>query len=409
MEDEVLTRLGQSQGTPLYVYDGDRIVSQCKAFKKAFEGFPVKTKFCYAVKANTNLAILSLIRAQGFGADIVSLGELDAVHKAGFNPEDIIYNSNSKGEHEIKAAVDAGINMTCCCLDEIEAVKKAKSKRIAFRVNPQVDAKTHPKISTSLMGSKFGLHFENDIAYNAVKAAKMQGLRVCGIQCHIGSNVRDMSGFQEAAKKMLEFALKLKNELGINLDYIDLGGGLGVRYNDEDIVSVEEFANSYRDIVAEGVEKLGYSPEFWFEPGRYIVAQAGYLVAKVNNVKKTPSKNFINVDAGFNNLIRPAMYDAYHRIRIAGKTGEEIKYDIAGNLCESGDILGKDRLLPETEAGDYVIVENAGAYGYSMASNYNSMPLPAEVLVRGDKYDIIRKRQAIDELYIRQRIPKDLL
>ncbi len=408
MQDKRFVELAKKHGTPLYVYDGDRIEAQCISFRKAFEGFPAKTKFCYAVKANTSLAILSLIRRQGFGADIVSVGELDAVLKSGFKPQDIIYNSNSKGESDIAAAIKAGVRMTCCNAEELEAVKGAGGKNIAFRVNPNVDARTHPKISTSLMGSKFGLHFQDDIAFNAARKAQTLGLKVTGIQCHIGSNVKEMGGFQEAAQKMMEFALRLKNELSITLEFIDLGGGLGVRYKDEDVVSVEEFANAYKGIVSEGIKRLGYAPEFWFEPGRYIIAEAGYLIARVNNIKKTPAKSFINVDAGFNDLIRPAMYDAYHRIRVAGKNGEEVMYDIAGNLCESGDVLGRERMLPKTEAGDYVIIENAGAYGFSMASNYNSMPLPAEVLVRKEKAELIRERQAIEEMYVRQKIPKDL-
>ncbi|MBU0763179.1 MAG: diaminopimelate decarboxylase, partial [Candidatus Altiarchaeota archaeon] len=209
MEDLHFIKLAKEYGTPLYVYDGEKIVAQCNAFKRAFEDFPVKTKFCYAVKANTNLAILSLIRRQGFGADIVSQGELDAVLKAGFKPEDIIYNSNSKSESDIRAAVSAGIKMTCGNTHEIDIVKKTGGDAIAFRVNPNVDAKTHPKISTSLMGSKFGLHFQDDIAYNAVKKAKDLGLKVAGIQCHIGSNVKDMSGFRQAAQKMMDFAVRL--------------------------------------------------------------------------------------------------------------------------------------------------------------------------------------------------------
>jgi len=339
----------------------------------------------------------------------VSEGELNAVLKAGFKPEDIVYTSNSKSESELKAAVKAGVNITVGNTHEIEVLKKVGGEKIAFRVNPDVSADTHPKISTALRGSKFGLHFEDDIAYDAVKKAVDLGLKVTGIHCHIGSNIKDTTAFEEAAEKMVAFASKLKNDLGVELAFIDFGGGLGVRYKDEAVTSPEDFAKAYKPIIEGAVADLGYTPDVWFEPGRYVVAEAGVLLVRVNSVKKTPEKTFVNVDGGFNDLIRPAMYDAYHRIRVAGKTGSDLECDVAGNLCESGDILGKDRRLPRVEVDDIVVVENAGAYGYAMASNYNSAPLPAEVLVRGGKADIIRERQDIEELYIRQKVPEDLL
>jgi diaminopimelate decarboxylase len=409
MEDDQLLKAAEKYSTPLYVYDGEVIQARCRTFKKAFDDFPAKTKFMYAVKANTNLAILKLIRKEGFGADIVSLGELDAVQKSGYASEDIIYSSNGKGIEEVKAAVEAGVNLTVGNIAEIDMIKSAGGKDIAFRLNPEVDAKTHPKISTSLSNSKFGLHIKDGVALEAVKAAVEAGLKVNGIQCHIGSNVKSMDGFQDAAEKLLEFAQKLKVDEGIELDFIDLGGGLGISYQGEEVVSVEDFAIAYKPIIEAGIGKLGYVPEFWFEPGRYIVAEAGILLARINSVKKTPHKSFINVDAGFNDLLRPAMYEAYHNIRILGKDDGDEVYDIAGNLCESGDILGRERKLPKTIKGDVIAIENAGAYGYSMASNYNSMPLPAEVLIRGDRVDLIRERQDIEELYIRQVIPEDLL
>jgi diaminopimelate decarboxylase len=409
MDDSTLQKLALEYGTPLYVYDGDLIVERCRLFAGAFRDFPVMVKCCYAVKANTNLAILRLIRREGFGADIVSAGELDAALKAGFRPQDIIYTSNGKSEADMRAAVDAGVNVTADNTADIDLLKKVGGSSIAFRVNPDVGANTHPKISTALAGSKFGLHFQDDLAFNAVRKALDAGLKVTGIHCHIGSNIKDTSAFQEAAHKMVSFALRLKEEVGIMLDFIDFGGGLGVRYRDEDAVTPEEFGKAFRNIVADGIHRLGYKPQVWFEPGRYLVAESGLLLARALSVKRTPTKNIINVDAGFNNLIRPAMYDAYHNIRIAGRAGSNVRYDVAGNLCESGDIFGKDRMLPEAEAGDLVVIENAGAYGYSMASNYNSMPLPAEVLVRGGKADLIRQRQSIQELYIRQKVPKDLL
>ncbi|MBD3388543.1 MAG: diaminopimelate decarboxylase [Candidatus Altiarchaeales archaeon] len=409
MDDTMLKDLADEYGTPLYVYDGRIIQARCREFKDSFKELPVEVKCCYAVKANSNLAILALVRDEGFGADIVSAGELDAVLKAGFKPGDIVYTSNSKREEDLKAAVEAGVIITVGNKSEIETLKGVGGDKIAFRVNPDVNAKTHPKISTSLRGSKFGLHFENGIAFDSARKALEMGLKVTGIHCHIGSNVTDMSGFKEAAEKMLEFAATLKDDLDVELEFIDLGGGLGVRYNEEKVTTAGEFAEAYRNIITEGVEKLGYKPTFLFEPGRYVVAESGLLLAKVNSVKETPEKTFINVDAGFNDLLRPAMYDAYHGIRVLGKEGESRRYDVAGNLCESGDILGRDRMLPDVEAGDIIVIENSGAYGYSMSSNYNSMPLPAEVLVRDSKVDLIRERQDVQELYVRQKVPEDLL
>ncbi len=403
-----MLELAGEYGTPLYVYDGDNIIKQCREFKNAFKDFPAEVKCCYAAKANTNLAALTLIRREGFGADVVSRGELDAVLKAGFNAEDIVYTSNSKSRADLEAAVEAGVNVTVGNTHEIRLLKEVGGDRVAFRVNPDVGADTHPKISTALRGSKFGLHFEDDIAYDAVKEAVDKGLTVAGIHCHIGSNIKDTTAFKEAAEKMLDFAVRLK-ELDVELGFIDFGGGLGVRYNEEAVVSPAEFASAYRQKIEDGLEGLGYTPRVWFEPGRYVVAEAGVLLARVNSVKQTPEKRFVNVDAGFNDLVRPAMYDAYHRIRVAGKEGSGLKYDVAGNLCESGDILGRDRMLSKVEAGDLLVIENAGAYGFSMASNYNSMPLPAEVLVRKDRVDVIRERQSIEELYVRQKVPDDLL
>jgi len=408
MDDKTLSKLANEYGTPLFVYDGGLIQDRCREFKEAFKGFPLEVKCCYAVKANTSLALLRLIKNMGYGADIVSIGELNAALRAGFNPQDIIYTSNSKNAQDIEAAVVAQVNITVGNITEIELLKEAGGDKISFRVNPEVSADTHPKISTSLRGSKFGLHIEDDIAFNAVQKALELGLKVSGIHCHIGSNIKDTTAFKEAAEKMIYFAVKIKEELDVELDFIDFGGGLGVRYKDEEVTTPKDFTQAYKEVVSEKIEDLGYTPQAWFEPGRYIIAEAGILLTRVNSIKKTPEKKFLNTDAGFNNMIRPAMYDAYHNIRVIEKKGDDETYDVAGNLCESGDILGKDRMLPKASVGDVIAIENAGAYGYSMASNYNSKPFPAEVLVRGKEFDLIRERQDIEDLFSRQKIPSDL-
>ncbi|HHQ44683.1 MAG TPA: diaminopimelate decarboxylase [Candidatus Altiarchaeales archaeon] len=404
MDDSVLKKAAEKYGTPLYVYDKAIIDRQCDAFKKAFKGLPWEFGIRYAFKANTNPEILSIIRSHGFGGDIVSIGELEAGLNAGFKPKDLVYTSNSKSREELARALAAGVCIThgnimeCEILNEI-AKERGVVANVAFRVNPDVDAKTHPKISTGLKGSKFGLHFERNLAFNAFKFAKdLENINPVGLHCHIGSQITDMSGFADAAGKLIDFAQKLDKELGVRLDFLDFGGGLGVSYDGRPVVGVEEFAGEYKKILADEGGKLSYRPNAFFEPGRYLVAESGVLLTKVNSIKETPYKKFVNVDSGFNTLVRPVMYDAYHPVRVVGKTGGDITYDIAGNLCESGDILAKERNLPKVEVNDIIEIGLAGAYGYSMSSNYNSKPKPAEVLVDGGKIKLIRKRQDLRDV-----------
>ncbi|MFH1125757.1 MAG: diaminopimelate decarboxylase, partial [Candidatus Altiarchaeota archaeon] len=240
------------------------------------------------------------------------------------------------------------------------------------------------------------------------KAKKMKNIKIAGIQMHIGSQIQNPGDFTEAAEKLIAFTVELKEKLGIVLDFIDFGGGLGISYQGEKTLQPEELAKALEPVVKNGLKKLGYQPMLFFEPGRYLVAEAGILLTRVNSVKKTPYKNFVNVDCGFNTLARPAMYDAYHRVSVVGKKGSQETYDIAGNVCESGDILARERRLPKVKKGDLIAILDAGAYGMSMASTYNSQPLPAEVLVRGRKTGLIRERWEQDDLYWKQKIPEDL-
>ena len=402
--EEQLIELAKRFGTPLYVYDESRIRENFGEFKAAFP----KARICYAYKANTSLAICSILRQEGAAADVVSEGELRAALKVGVKPEDIIFTNNAKTREELEFALDSGVIINVDSLDELNLISEiGKPAKISFRVNPAVDPKTHPKIATGMKDSKFGLHLENDIALEAYKKAKELGIEIAGVQMHIGSQITDMTAFEDAAKKLMDFVLKLK-ESGITLKFIDIGGGLGISYTGEKTPKPKDLAEKILPIIKEYNSNLGYEPELWLEPGRYLVANAGVLLCGVQSVKKTPYKNFVNVDCGFNTLARPVLYDSFHRIKALGKKGNEETYDIAGNICESGDILGKDRQLPAVEKGDILAILDAGAYGFSMASQYNSRPRPAEVLVREKSTEIIREREIWDDLWRGEKVPDDL-
>ena len=400
-------------GTPLYVYDGDLILSRFTEFSEAVRRVYDRSRIFYAMKANSSLAILSLLRREGAGVDCVSGGEVTTALKAGFKPADIVFTSNSKSREELSLALSAGVNITQDNLDELNALAAmaadAKATaRVSFRVNPDVNPNTHPKIATGLRESKFGLHFLGDIAFNSYRmAASMSSVKVVGVHAHIGSQILEAAPFVEAAAKVFSFAARLKSELGLRLEFIDLGGGLGIPYRTEDRpLSAGDYAEALKPVIEAGVDSLGYRPQLYFEPGRYIVGPAGVMLATVNSVKETPVRRFVNVDAGFNTLARPAMYGSYHRASVLGKRGGAATYDIAGNVCESGDILVKDRTLPDgVSRGDILVFHDAGAYGFSMASEYNGRPLPAEVMVIGGRIHLIRERGSIEGLWSQQNIP----
>jgi len=414
IEDTLLVQLAKDYGTPLYVYDGDEVVARYNSFLKAFKSRYKKTKVMYAVKANSSLALLRLLAKQGCGADVVSGGELFIARKAGIKSEDIIFTSSSKTVQELELALEEDVIVTHGNVSELLtfssiAEERGKTARICFRVNPDVSSKTHPKIATGLKNSKFGLHLEGDIALKAYeKALELNGVKPIGVHAHIGSQIHESQAFEEAVSKLMDFAVMLKKELGVELDFIDLGGGLGISHQGEKTLTPKEFAEAILPNFLNGLEDLSNEPYLYLEPGRYIVGPAGVLLTKVNSVKKTPYKNFVNVDAGFNTLARPTLYDAYHHMTVLGKSGNEELVDVAGNVCESGDILGRDRSLPKTSVGDIISIKDCGAYGFAMASEYNSQPLPCEVLVRGGIGELIRTRRSYSDLIAEQRIPEDL-
>lgn len=404
--EPALRGLAVKYGTPLYVYDKATIERRFRALRSAFAARFPKLKIHYAIKANTNLTIVSMLRKEGASAEVVSSGEIVTAQKLGIPGSDILFTSSSKNPSEIERAVKSDVTLNLDSLDDLEhvdaaAAKAGKTARISFRINPGVDPHTIHQINTGISESKFGLHLEEGIAFSAYeKARAMKHVRVVGVHCHIGSQITETSGYELTAKKMLAFVKELKDKLGVTLEWIDLGGGLGIPYHDgETVMSPEDLAKALEPIWKDGLAALGYEPALWLEPGRFFVAQSGFLLVSVNSVKTTPVKTFVNVDAGFNTLMRPAMYQAYHRARVVGRKDDVLELDVAGDVCETGDILAAARALPRPRAGDLLVILDAGAYGFSMASEYNARPLPAEVLVDGDAVSVIRKRGTFADLY----------
>jgi len=431
-----LIELARKYKTPLYVYYKDLIEENVKKYYSAFKRYK-KFKLLYAYKANTNIAICEMLHKLGLGADVVSGGELYIARLLGLNPEEVIFTSNAKSDEELIDAINFNCVINIDSFDEIycieELLKKnnntnTKKPNISFRINPSVNPHTHDKIATGVKESKFGIPIEE--AFDAYKIAKEKNFNIVGIHTHIGSQINETEPFIEASEKIMDVVYDLK-KLEIKLKFIDLGGGLGIDYfhtedekedEKEDIQNPKKEVNQYDPkylaeailpVIEEKSLKLKYTPELWLEPGRSIVGNAGVLLTKVVSIKKTPYKKFINVDAGFNDLIRPAMYDAYHHVINLNrkiKTNTNEKFHIAGNLCESGDIIAKDRVI-EAEKGDILAVLDTGAYGFSMSSNYNSRPKPAEVIITKKdnvlKEILIRKRESYESMLIGQQMNLD--
>jgi diaminopimelate decarboxylase len=388
-------------GSPCYIYSKATLERHWHAFDKAFGN--QKHLICYAVKANSNLAILNLFARLGSGFDIVSIGELERVLAAGGDPKKIVFSGVGKREDEILAALTVGIR--CFNVEvssELDRINRLAGQLgviapISLRVNPDVDAKTHPYISTGLKENKFGITSELAIA-EYLRAAQMPNLKIVGIDCHIGSQLTETRPFLDALDKILQLIAQLQVH-GIVLEHLDLGGGLGIRYNDEQPPEPSEY-------VTEILAKLGENNfEVLLEPGRAIVGNAGILVTRVEYLKTTEHKNFAIVDAAMNDLIRPALYDAWQAIiPVNCNSDSELKeWDIVGPVCETGDFLGKNRVLSVKE-GDLLAVRSSGAYGFTMSSNYNTRPRAAEIMVDGTGAQIIRKRELLSELWANEQI-----
>ncbi len=394
-EDLKVSDLAAQFGTPLYIYSKATLVRHMQAFEQALAG--KKHLICYAVKANSNLAILALMRSLGAGFDVVSEGELRRVLKIGADPKKVIFSGVGKTRAELTLAVQTGIGCinieSAAELEELSSVcaQLKMPAKVALRVNPDVDAKTHPSISTGLKSNKFGIAAEEAFAlYQRIAADPY--LKVSGIDCHIGSQMTSNGPIAEATEKLLTLYGKLE-AAGILVDHIDIGGGLGVTYGDENPPSPYE----YMAAVLQRVGKREVS--IYVEPGRAMVANAGILVTQVQYLKQTASKNFCIVDAGMSDLIRPALYNSWMNIVECERRDEpKLLCDVVGPICESDDFLGKDRKLA-VKAHDYLAVRGAGAYGMSMASNYNARRLPCEILVDGAKVEVIRARESFDDLW----------
>uniref|UniRef100_A0A832A3N4 Diaminopimelate decarboxylase n=1 Tax=Desulfacinum infernum TaxID=35837 RepID=A0A832A3N4_9BACT len=402
-EEVPIDSLARDVGTPVYVYSRATLTHHFTVFDGAFSQIPHLT--CYSVKANSNVAILALFGSLGGGVDIVSGGELFRARRAGIRPEKIVYSGVGKTRDEIDYALSEDILMfNIESRQELEAISQraqalGRTARIALRVNPDVDPKTHPYITTGMEKNKFGIRVEEALeSYR--HAMTLPGVEVVGIDCHIGSQLTETVPFVDALKRLRALMGRL-HELGLSIRYLDLGGGLGITYADEEPPHPTEYAEAILK------EMDGLPCTLIFEPGRVIVGNAGILVTRVLYTKKTPTKHFVIVDAGMNDLIRPSLYGAYHHIQpvVLSERGTET-VDVVGPICESGDFLARERAMPQVTPGELLAVMSAGAYGFSMASNYNSRPRPAEVLVNGGSYHVIRRRETWDDLVRLEDIPQ---
>ena len=399
IEDLPLAEIAARFGTPTYVYSKAALEAAFGAWQQALAGR--RALVCYAVKANSNLGILSVFARLGAGFDIVSGGELARVLAAGGQADKVVFSGVGKTRAEMRQALEAGIRCfnveSAAELEHLNAVAGELGKRapIALRVNPDVDPKTHPYISTGLKGNKFGVAFADALALYR-RAAALPNLRISGVACHIGSQLLDPAPMAEAAQKLRDLVDRLAAE-GIVLAHIDLGGGLGIRYRDETPPAVADYLAPLLAVFE------GRSEELCFEPGRSLVGNAGLLLTRIEYLKPGETKNFAIVDAAMNDLARPALYDAWHEVvEVNPHAGAAVEYDIVGPICESGDFLARARTLAVTE-GDLLAILSAGAYGMTMSSNYNTRPRAAEVIVDGDQAHAVRQRETVAELFAAER------
>ena len=406
-ESVAIADIAKVVGTPFYLYSSATLTHHFNTFDKSFAELPHLT--CFAVKSCSNLAVLRLFSTLGGGADIVSGGELYRSLKAGIDPRRIIYSGVGKTEDELRYGLVSGILMfNVESEQELEMLQQVAKELdlvapVSFRINPDVDPKTHAYISTGLAKNKFGIPIEQaEKIY--LRAKEMSHIKILGVSCHIGSQLTEISPFTEALNKLKQFVGRLE-ALGISIDYLDLGGGLGVRYQDEKPPHPQEYARALK----EGME--GLKCTLILEPGRVIVSNAGILISQVLYTKRTQAKKFIIVDAAMNDMARPSLYDAHHDIlpvtRKSGQATDETLEitDVVGPICETSDFLAKDRQLPVLEQGDLMAVMTSGAYGFTMSSNYNSRPRAAEVLVKDDRFYVIRERENYETLIRDESIP----
>jgi len=406
-ESVAIADIAKAVGTPFYLYSSATLAHHFNTFDKSFGELPHLT--CFAVKSCSNLAVLRLFSTLGGGADIVSGGELYRSLKAGIDPRRIIYSGVGKTEEELRYGLVSGILMfNVESEQELEKLQQVAQEQeivapVSLRVNPDVDPKTHAYISTGLAKNKFGIPIEQaEKVY--LRAQEMSHIKILGVSCHIGSQLTEISPFTEALHKVKQFVGRLET-LGITIDYLDMGGGLGVRYQDEKPPHPQEYARALKE------EMEGLECTLILEPGRVIVSNAGILISQVLYTKRTQAKKFIIVDAAMNDMARPSLYDAHHDIQpVTRKSGQATDEtlevaDVVGPICETSDFLARDRQLPVLVQGDLVAVMTSGAYGFTMSSNYNSRPRAAEVLVKDDQFYVIRERENYETLIRDENIP----
>ncbi|MGE5059064.1 MAG: diaminopimelate decarboxylase [Betaproteobacteria bacterium] len=405
-----LKRIAREVGTPAYVYSLATLKRHFKVFDEAFT--KVRHIVCFSVKANSNLALLRSFAKQGSGFDIVSGGELFRALKVGADPKKIVFSGVGKKKEEIEYALNTGILMfnveseqELLALNDI-ASGIGKRAPISLRVNPDVDPQTHPYISTGMKKAKFGVDIKKSLETYRT-AISLKNVEVVGVDCHIGSQLTSITPFVDALAKVREYldhvlVGEMKRE-GAQIRYLDLGGGLGIHYHDETPPLPDEYAKA----IIQGLEGLDVT--LILEPGRVIVGNAGILLTEVQYIKETDTKKFVIVDGGMNDLIRPALYGSYQAIQaVVDNQAQKIVADVVGPICESGDFFAKDREIPRPQRGDLLAVMSAGAYGFTMASNYNSHPKPPEVLVDGERYYVVRKRESFEDLIRGETIPSPL-
>ncbi|MBW1981640.1 MAG: diaminopimelate decarboxylase [Deltaproteobacteria bacterium] len=404
-ENVSLEAIAAEVGTPFYCYSHATLSRHFVAFDDAFADVDHLT--CFSVKSCSNIAVLRLFASLGAGMDIVSGGELYRALQAGVAPEKIVFSGVGKTEEEITFALEQGILMfNVESAQEMAAVNSCARRLgcrapVAIRVNPDVDPRTHPYIATGLKQNKFGIDFDSAEA-QYLEAKSLSHVEIVGVDCHIGSQVTEISPFVDALGRLRDLVERLAR-FGIHIRYLDLGGGLGITYADEEPPHPREYARAL------GQGLLGLDCRLIFEPGRVIVGNAGVLVTRVLYTKQTSVKRFVIVDAGMNDLVRPSLYDSYHQIQpVSKKQRPRVRVDVVGPICETGDFLAKDRELVEPEPGDLLAVMSAGAYGFVMASNYNSRPRPPEVMVKDDEFATIRCRETVADLVRGETLPEFL-
>ncbi|MBW7907368.1 MAG: diaminopimelate decarboxylase [Kiritimatiellae bacterium] len=401
-EDVAVASLAEQYGTPLFVYSRTHIRNQFRALAAALSD--LKPLICYAVKVNSNAAVMATLAAEGAGADVVSAGELLRARRAGIPANRISFAGVGKTEAEIEVALKEDILLFTVEsepeLDRISscATRLGRTGRIAIRVNPDVDPKTHKYISTGKKENKFGVDIQRALQIYE-RAAQLPGLEIAGLHMHIGSQILDAQPYAEAAEKVARVCSELKARYP-TFRMLDIGGGIGIQYRPD---QAPLLPTTFASAVAPILKPLGV--QILMEPGRVIVGNAGVLVTRVQYVKRGPSKQFLIVDAAMNDLIRPPLYQAHHEIGAVRETSETVFGDVVGPICESGDFFALDRDLPAAQQGDLLVVHSAGAYAYTMASNYNSRPRAAEVMVEGARHELVRERETFDDLVRGERIP----